>query len=171
MTISNSLLISIIIEIAYFIILNVISYRRNKSSKSERFLLSLDFILESILFFTFLIYLGLFNFNNYIWYDLIILQTYTFFISLNFISSYTFFKVHGQFVSMLLCILCLYLFKNHIIAKYIMASIGIILGYVIKFVIGLSYIDPHTVSIGLKYDIKKFVGSNTIDPSVFLSKE
>lgn len=168
MTISNSLLISIIIEIAYFIILNVISYRRNKSSKSERFLLSLDFILENILFFTFLIYLGLFNFNNYIWYDLLILQAYTFFISFNFISSYTFYKVHGQFVSMLLCILCLYLFRNHIVVKYITASIGIILGY---FIPRLILVEPFLVIFTLKRKIKKFVGSNTINPSVFLSKE
>lgn len=168
MRISDFVLISIIIEIAYFIILNVISYRRNKSSKSERFLLSLDFILESILFFTFLIYLELFNFNNYIWYDLLILQAYTFFISLNFISSQTFYKVHGQFISMLLCILCLYLFRNHIVAKYITASIGIILGYVIKFVIDIT---PFGVSWKLNYNIKKFVDSNTIDPSVFLPKE
>lgn len=170
MTISNSLLISIIIEIAYFIILNVISYRKNKSSKSERFLLSLDFILESILFFTFLIYLGLFNFNfnNYIWYDLLILQTYTFFISFNFISSYTFYKVHGQFVSMLLCILCLYLFRNHIVAKYITASIGIILGY---FIPRLILVEPSIVIFTLKRKIKKFVDSNTIDPSVFLPKK
>lgn len=168
MRISDFILVSIMIEITYFIILNVISYHRNKSSKSERFLLSLDFILESILFFTFLIYLELFNFNNYIWYDLLILQTYTFFISLNFISSYTFYKVHGQFVSMLLCILCLYLFRNHVVAKYIMASIGIILGYFIpRFIL----VEPFDIIFTLKRKIKKFVNSNTIDPSVFLSKE